>query len=126
VSEKPTPETDAEMVMCDCGVDYVPVALARALERERDHWKEQSQKWCDDFTKLEPELRRVVELAKQCKAERDEAREALRKAVELLDEVIRLHRDPDAAEYNECDKEGEECLWCVDAKKIRAILEAKP
>lgn len=30
--------------------------------------------WCDDFTKLEPELRRMVEFAKQCQAERDEAR----------------------------------------------------
>lgn len=40
VSEKPTMETDTEMVMCDCGVDYVPVALARALERERDEARE--------------------------------------------------------------------------------------
>ena len=47
---------------------------ARRLERQRDEAREHSRKWCDDFTKLEPELRRMVEFAKQCQAERDEAR----------------------------------------------------
>ena len=39
-------------------------------ERQRDEAREHSRKWCDDFTKLEPELRRMVEFAKQCQAAR--------------------------------------------------------
>lgn len=39
------------------------------------------------------------------------------KAISLLEEIIFNHADPESADYNECDKEGEQCLWCDHAKK---------
>jgi hypothetical protein len=36
--------------------------------------------------------------------------------IELLDEVMGWHADPDSPDYNECDKPGEACSWCCQAK----------
>ncbi len=41
----------------------------------------------------------------------------LKTAIELLTEIIINHADPDCAEYNECDKPHEECMWCGNAKE---------
>lgn len=39
------------------------------------------------------------------------------KAEQCLKEVMALHRDPGSSEYNECEKDGQECYWCANAKK---------
>ncbi len=44
--------------------------------------------------------------------------------IELLEEVIEHHADPDDNGYNECDDDEGECLWCSEAK--RAIEFLKP
>ena len=36
--------------------------------------------------------------------------------IELLQEVIDDHSDPDEPGYNECEKPGEMCQWCEEAK----------
>ena len=43
--------------------------------------------------------------------------------IDLLQEVIYQHADPKGADYNECDKPENECLWCQEAKN--AIAELK-
>ena len=40
------------------------------------------------------------------------------KILPLLKDVMSGHRDEDAPEYNECEKEGEECAWCSEASEI--------
>lgn len=38
------------------------------------------------------------------------------KALDLLNEVMRSHADPDSPDYNECDKDP--CAWCTEAKEL--------
>jgi hypothetical protein len=47
--------------------------------------------------------------------------EALGKLIEMADEVYQSHRDPESADYNECEKE--QCMWCEEVEKARAALE---
>lgn len=39
-------------------------------------------------------------------------------AVKLLGEVVGSHADPKSFDYNDCDKPGDECQWCFEAKQI--------
>lgn len=55
----------------------------------------------------------------------DDANKGNELAISLLNEVISSHRDPEDFDYNECDKPGEECVWCADAKKAIASLNRK-
>ena len=43
-------------------------------------------------------------------------------AINSIKEVMLGHRDPDSSNYNECEKAGEECMWCVDAEKAISEL----
>lgn len=43
------------------------------------------------------------------------------KIIDLLQEVVRSHRDPDSPEYNECDTA--ECEWCRRAKAAIEYLK---
>jgi len=43
--------------------------------------------------------------------------------INLLEEIIKDHADPESLHYNECDRETEKCMWCEDAE--RAIRELK-
>lgn len=96
------------------------------LERERDHWKEQSRKWCDDFTKLEPELRRVVELAKQCKTERDAALKALATRTKQMGVACMEHDLTHSLACGHCYAEALEALRAlVGDLDLRAELHAK-
>lgn len=54
----------------------------------------------------------VVEIERAALPDRD--REAEIRA--LLEEVIRIHADPDAPEFSKCDIEP--CMWCERAKKL--------
>lgn len=38
--------------------------------------------------------------------------ERLRKGEEIVHDVWAAHRDPESTNYNECEKPGEECMWC--------------
>lgn len=40
------------------------------------------------------------------------------KIADLLSEIIDAHADPDSPDYNVCDKAGEDCIWCSDAKTV--------
>jgi hypothetical protein len=39
-------------------------------------------------------------------------------ATERLQEIVNAHSDPDDPGYNECDKPGEQCMWCEEAVAI--------
>jgi len=56
------------------------------------------------------ELRRELAAAQERIAE-------LEKLIPLVEEVMLNHRDPQSVEYNECEKPGEECMWCDLAQK---------
>ena len=53
------------------------------------------------------------------------SRERADSIVELLGETEHSHRDKDSCDYNECEKPGEECMWCAEARPIIAELEDK-
>jgi chromosome segregation ATPase len=69
MNESKMPRTDDESTLAAM-VRELDAKLADALAA-KERAEEALWKWCDDFTKLEPELRRMVEFAKQCQAERD-------------------------------------------------------
>ena len=37
---------------------------------------------------------------------------------ETLEDVMDAHRSPESPDYNECEKDGEECQWCTDAQRL--------
>lgn len=37
---------------------------------------------------------------------------------ETLKDVMDAHRSPKSPDYNECEKEGEECQWCMEAQQL--------
>jgi len=47
----------------------------------------------------------------------ESVRESLALAIENLEDVFSAHRDPESRDYNECEKPGDECQWCADARK---------
>lgn len=49
----------------------------------------------------------------------------LERYVPLIVEVMFAHRDQQSGEYNECDKPGEECLWCTEAAALLADIQAR-
>lgn len=52
-------------------------------------------------------------------------RSVLEKFIEPVEEVVRIHADPDSPDYNECDKPGEQCHWCDLAKEALTLARAE-
>lgn len=127
--------------------DKAEVALKNALEvsakYEDRYFAEQQLR-----QKAEAACAEVVELVKLWRARRisrNELRGCVDRAIEhalssscgvgwlfpevrekvrtLLTEIIQLHADPNAPEYNECDKQ--QCYWCEQAKEILALLDSQ-
>jgi len=78
---------------------------------------ENCAKWADDFTKLEPELQRMVEFAKQCQRQRDELAEALRDSAAAMEREFDTRR---------CNVESLRALNLNRAILARIDAEAKP
>ncbi len=55
-------------------------------------------------------------------AERDADFQTL---IDLCDDIASGHRDPDAAEYNECDQPGRRCMWCEQFQAIKNKKEGR-
>lgn len=60
--------------------------------------------------------RRIAEL----EAERDSLLASMRILSANAEEVMRSHRDPHSSAYNECEKPGEECMWCATTRAALA------
>ena len=55
--------------------------------------------------------KKCCELERELAAAQERISE-LKKLIPLVEEVRANHRDPQSGEYNECEKPGEECMWC--------------
>lgn len=64
-----------------------------------------------------PAQRLVREVEERLAVAREDT-ERLDKAKDLLAEIRASHRDPEAHEYNECEKPGEQCWWCEQAEWV--------
>ena len=140
MSERPTPETatqpttaaEALVKQTRAMMYWHERALAAEQDfartlRERDEARLALQNALHLFlsgctTHADPALDDLEGCILCVRAERDEAREALRKADSLLQEVMYAHRNKDDAAYNECEKAGEECEWCAEAKAVSTLL----
>jgi len=68
-------------------------------------------------------LASVSEAAAGLERELARLREAIQIAEPLLYDEYTAHRDPDDANYNECEKDP--CAWCVDVDQFRALTEGE-
>ena len=111
MSERPTPETDAEVTTFtsisklkrrfECSTGKVSAEFARRMERERDEALSDLEFRRGLYKVLEEANNRLiaaneeaVELARTLKQERDEARERLHKALKVLDDYDQAIKNP--------------------------------
>ncbi len=122
MSERPTPETDAEVTTFtsisklkrrfEASTGKVSADFARRLERERDELQGQNKKLLEEVNDL---IRQRPLLVEDFKSERDEARERAKELAELVDGayiLVELHKPE--CKYNEKWRG----VWLQKAKRL--------
>jgi hypothetical protein len=98
------------------------LAAAKAEIVELKKWKEEDHRMLREQIRVADAAYNTLQLhADNAEKQVAELRMILEKFINPIDEVIQMHSDPDSVGYNTCDRPGEQCLWCENAKEALTL-----